>query len=177
MVTNQQRTDHRSTRRAWMRAVGCGTLAMGAGSWLSQLAEGALLTGDRPKRSCVLLWMNGGPSQTDTFDMKPDHSNGGPFKPVTSRTPGMHLCEHLPEIAKWTDRLAFIRSMETREGDHGRARQNLRTGYMPQASIQFPVFGSLVSHEYADRDADLPNYVSILPTGLFNPGVPAADRK
>jgi len=118
--------------------------------------------------------MNGGPSQTDTFDTKPGHLNNGPFQSIETATPGMNFGEHLPEISKWSNHLAVIRSMTTKEGDHGRARQNLRTGYSPQGPIQFPVFGSVVSHEFLDRPSHLPQYVSILPRGLFNPGVPAA---
>ena len=104
--------------------------------------------------------------------MKPEHEHGGPFQPIASRVPGISLCEHLPQIAQRMDRLAVIRSMSTREGDHGRARDNLRTGYFPQASIQFPVLGSLVSKEAGEQLRDLPNYVSILSRGLFGPGHP-----
>ncbi len=64
--------------------------------------------------------------------------------------------------------------MSTREGDHDRARDNLRTGYFPQASIQFPVLGSILAKEFVDRAGDLPNYVSIGPRGLFDPGMPPA---
>ena len=56
--------------------------------------------GARPKRSCILLWMNGGPSQTDTFDMKPGHEHGGPFQAIQSRVPDMRLSEHLPELVR-----------------------------------------------------------------------------
>jgi hypothetical protein len=174
MFANHGRAGREWTRRDWMSGIAGSGVAWSLGGWLSRLAVQAAESGASPKRSCILLWMNGGPSQTDTFDMKAGHAHGGPFQSIESRIPGMRLCEHLPQISQWTNRLALIRSMSTREGDHGRARQNLRTGYMPQGSIQFPVFGSVVSHEYAGRDADLPNYVSILPGGLFNPGVPAA---
>jgi hypothetical protein len=61
--------------------------------------------------------------------------------------------------------LALIRSMATREGDHGRATLHLRTGYLPQGGIDFPTFGSVVAHERGDADADLPGYVSIAPRG------------
>ena len=52
------------------------------------------------KRSCILLWMNGGPSQIDTFDLKPGHANGGPFKEIDTTAPGIHISEHLPKLAK-----------------------------------------------------------------------------
>lgn len=161
-------------RRHWLKAHAQAGLALSGGSWLSRLAAASETENVRPRRSCILLWMNGGPSQTDTFDLKPGHQNGGPFQAIATKTPGMTFGEHLPQIAQWSEQLAVIRSMSTREGDHGRARQNLRTGYAPQGPIQFPVFGSVVSHEYEHRESDLPNYVSILPRGLFNPGLPAA---
>jgi uncharacterized protein (DUF1501 family) len=64
-------------------------------------------------------------------------------------------------------RLAVIRSMCTREGDHGRATAHLRTGYLPQGAIRFPSLGALVSNELAAADADLPGYVSVMPQGAF----------
>ena len=156
----------RPTRRGWLQAAAGGMAGAGLAGWFGSLAS-AMSDPGRPKRSCILLWMNGGPSQTDTFDLKPGHEHGGPFRPIASRVPGIEVCEHLPGIAQWTDQLAIIRSMSTKEGDHGRARDNLRTGYFPQASIQFPVLGSLVSKEFVGQAGDLPNYVSIFPRGLF----------
>ena len=150
------------SRRNWLAATTGTVLGSSLGGWLRALAA-ATETADRPKRSCLLLWMNGGPSQTDTFDLKPGHAHGGPFKAIATRTPGVSISEHLPRIASWTNRLAIVRSMSTREGDHDRAALNLRTGYAPQGSIQFPVLGSLVSKEFERTTGDLPNYVSILP--------------
>jgi hypothetical protein len=106
--------------------------------------------------------------------MKSGHENGGPFKPIATSVPGISICEHLPGVAKWMDRLAIIRSMSTREGDHARAREHMRTGYLPQGPIQFPVLGSVVSNEHGAREAELPNYISILPRGLFRQGIPPA---
>lgn len=139
---------------------------------LRSLAEEASIT--KPKRSCLILWMGGGPSQTDTFDMKPGHAHGGPFKPIATSASGVQICEHLPETAKWMHTMSVVRSMSTREGDHGRATEDLRTGYRPQGPIQFPVLGSLVAHECGPQSGDLPNYVSILSRGLFRPGVAPA---
>jgi uncharacterized protein (DUF1501 family) len=161
------------SRRAWMRAGGATLLATHSVSWLGRLAAAMEGKQSRP-RACLLLWMNGGPSQTDTFDLKPGHANGGPFQPISTSVPGITVGEHLPEIAKWMDSLAVIRSMSTREGDHGRARDNLRTGYFPQGAIQFPVLGSLVSKERGPQTGELPNYVSVLPQGLFRGGIPPA---
>lgn len=161
------------TRRRWLQATSGSVAGAWLGGWFGSLAS-AMADSERSKRSCILLWMNGGPSQTDTFDMKLGHEHGGPFRSIATRAAGIQVCEHLPGIAQWTDRLAIIRSMSTKEGDHGRARDNLRTGYVPQASIQFPVLGSLISKESLGQAGDLPNYVSINSRGLFNPGMPPA---
>ncbi|WP_254508499.1 DUF1501 domain-containing protein [Anatilimnocola floriformis] len=119
------------------------------------------------KRSCILLWMAGGPSQLDTFDPKPKTDNGGPFQAISTNVPGLQICEHLPKLSRHADRLALIRSMQTKEGDHGRATTHLQTGYTPQGPIRFPALGSLVSKELAREQADLPAFASVTPQGNF----------
>lgn len=155
----------RFTRRRWLQqGLRCGALA-GAHPWLQLAAHAA---GDgRRKRSCILLWMAGGPSQLDTFDLKPSTENGGPFQEVATSVPGVRICEHLPKVARQMHRLALIRSVQNKEGDHGRATAHLQTGYLPQGPIRFPSLGSTVSHELGDLQADLPGFVSILPRGAF----------
>src|SRR5262249_41026635 len=124
-----------------------------------------------PKRrkSSIVPWMPGGPSQTDTFDPKPGHANGGEFKAIETAVPGILVSEHLPKLAKQMKDIAIVRSMTSKEGDHGRATYNLRTGYMPQGPVRYPTLGSLVSKELGSDDAELPNFVSIAPVRSFNP--------
>jgi uncharacterized protein (DUF1501 family) len=112
--------------------------------------------------------MAGGASQMDTFDLKPGHANGGPFKEIQTSAPGLKISEHLPNVAKFGDKMAVIRSMSTKEGDHVRALRLLRTGYPPQGSVNFPQLGALVAKEVADDKTDLPPFVSIgaSPTAL-----------
>ena len=114
--------------------------------------------------------MTGGPSQTDTFDPKPGHPNGGEFKAIETAVPGIVISEHLPKLAKQMKDMAIIRSMSTKEGDHGRATFNLRTGYQQTGPIRYPTLGSLVAKEIGSDDAELPNFVSIAPVRSFNPG-------
>ena len=113
--------------------------------------------------------MNGGPSQMDTFDLKPGTANGGPFKEIQTSAAGLKISEHLPKIAKFGDRMAVVRSMSTKEGDHERATFYLRTGYLPQGPVQYPTLGSLFSHELERPGAELPNFVSIAPYPFFSP--------
>jgi hypothetical protein len=113
--------------------------------------------------------MSGGPSQIDTFDPKPGHENGGPYKPIQTAVPGILLGEHLPKLAQQVKDLAIIRGMSTKEGDHTRATYNLRTGYQPQGPIRYPTLGSLVAKELEDTSAELPGFVSISPSRAINP--------
>src|SRR6185295_4066316 len=83
----------------------------------SSAARAAETAGRQP--SCILLWMTGGPSQLDTFDLKPGHKNGGPYKEIATAVPGIRISEHLPGIAKHAKEMAIIRSMSSKEGDHG----------------------------------------------------------
>lgn len=149
------------TRRSALK-LGAAGLSSG---WLASLAASAAENPDR-KRSCIVLWMAGGPAQTDTFDPKPGHANGGPFKPIETAAPGVRIGEHLPQVAKQAKHLAVVRSMATKEGDHGRATLHLRTGNLPQGAIDFPVLGSLVAKEKERAGSDLPGFVSIAPRGF-----------
>jgi hypothetical protein len=146
-----------------------GVLGCSASGWLEALAQD-VATQPRPKRSCILLWMSGGPSQLDTFDLKPGHANGGPFKPVATSVQGVRISEHLAKIAKFAEHMAIINSMTSKEGDHGRATYLLRTGYLPQGPIHYPSIGALVSKELGDEQSDLPNFVSVAPFRILNEG-------
>ncbi|MDA1192113.1 MAG: DUF1501 domain-containing protein [Candidatus Poribacteria bacterium] len=112
-------------------------------------------------KHCIILFMNGGPSQTDTFDPKPNHANGGPFKAIKTSAPDIMLGEHLPRLAEQAHHMTLLRSMETREGNHGRARYLMHTGYPPTNSVTHPTFPSILSSEVGDEDFDLPNAVAI----------------
>src|SRR5262249_51365168 len=150
------------SRRAWLKLAAAGVVGSSTSGWLGALADDAARHPQR-KRLCILLWMSGGPSQLDTFDLKPGHAHGGPFQPIATSVPGMQISEHFSQIAKHMDQLAIVRSLNSKEGDHGRATFLLRTGYVPQGSVQFPSLGALVSNELGDDNAELPNFVSIAP--------------
>ena len=155
-------------RRDWMRLVAAGVAGTPMSGWLQQLAAQTAMDVNR-RRSVILLWMSGGPSQLDTFDVKPDHSNGGPLKPIATSVPGMQICETMPKLARMMEYIVPIRSMSTKEGDHSRATYHLRTGYLPQGPVDYPTLGSLLSKELGAEDAELPNFVSIAPFRSFSP--------
>jgi hypothetical protein len=158
------------SRRDWLKLSAAGVVSSCVSGWFENLANAAAAFPARPKKSCILLWMNGGPSQLDTFDLKPGHKNGGPFKPIATRVTGIKISEHLPKIAKFTDHMAIFRSLHSKEGDHGRATFLLRTGYLPQGPIRYPSIGALLSKELGHEKSELPNFVSIAPFRVLNEG-------
>src|SRR5262245_38565887 len=108
------------SRRDWMKLAAAGVTGYSMSGWLGHLAAAAAPMKNR-NRACILLWMNGGPSQIDTFDLKPGHKNGGPFKPIQSAATGVQIGPHLENVAKQMKDLTIVRSMTTKEGDHTRA--------------------------------------------------------
>lgn len=112
-------------------------------------------------RQVVVLYMNGGASQFETVDPKPGTTNGGPTRAIGTRIPGVQVASTLPETAQRLDRIALLRSMSTREGNHERARYLLHTGYPPQPTVRHASLGAIVSHERGDAHADIPAYVAI----------------
>lgn len=153
------------SRRDWFQQsfrVGATASLVSGCSWLSNLA--CAETNSKAKaKHIVFLWLNGGPSTIDLWDLKPGHENGGPFREIQTQTAGLRFSEHLPKIANWSNDIAVIRSLTSREGDHGRARQYVHTGYTPQPAIFFPLLGSLMAQEFADDEAEIPEFVSIVP--------------
>jgi len=154
-----------TSRRTFLRGLSASLAGMSMTPWLPALAAAA----DAPKRRCILLWMTGGPSQLDTFDLKPGHANGGPFKPIATSAIGLQISEHLPRLAKCGEHLAVLRGLSTREGDHGRGTYLMRTGRSPDGVVRYPTLGSLMSKELADETVAFPGFVSVNPTPDFEP--------
>jgi hypothetical protein len=115
-------------------------------------------------KACILLWMDGGPSHLDTFDMKPDGPDGvrGEFKPVATSVPGIQISEHFPKFARLMHHAAILRGMTTAEGAHGRARYYMHTGYKEGSGVVVhPSLGAIVSAELGKPDFALPNFVAV----------------
>src|SRR6186997_632269 len=146
-------------RRNFLTATAAGISLSG---WLGRLAAAAP-EGNRPK-SCILLWMAGGPSHIDTFDPKPEAPADirGEFKAIETSVAGIRVSEHFPRFAQLMQHAAILRGMSTVESDHKLATYHLHTGYQNRAgAVSFPSLGALVARELGARDVSLPNFVCI----------------
>ena len=154
-------------RRTWLKSAAAGVCTVSASGWLPALAD-RVANDPKRRRHCIVLWMGGGPSQLDTFDLKPDHENGGEFKETKTNVPGLRFSEHLPQLAKQADKLAIVRSLSTKEGDHTRGTHLMQTGQPPMGAIKYPSMGSVLARELGDRSDALPNFISVSQGRLFS---------
>jgi uncharacterized protein (DUF1501 family) len=112
-------------------------------------------------KACILLWMAGGPSQFETLDPKPGAETQGPTRAIATSAPGIAIAEHWTRTATVMKEFSVIRSMTSREGNHGRATYLLHTSYPPSGGIVHPGMGSIVSSELGEPASDMPNFVAI----------------
>ena len=148
------------SRRTFFRNVAAGTGGLGILGFQDLMTLQAQEL-RRENKSCILLYMGGGPSQFETFDPKPGHANGGPTRAIDTSVAGIRIAEGWENTAQQMGDLAILRSMTNREGEHQRATYQMHTGYVPSGGVRYPSIGSLVANEIAPRDFDLPHFVSV----------------
>ncbi|HET6878741.1 MAG TPA: DUF1501 domain-containing protein [Pirellulales bacterium] len=146
-------------RRDFLRLISAAGGALGLTDVLSLRADELRRQGT----ACIVLWMQGGPSQFETFDPKPGHANGGETKAIATKITGVQFSDALPRLASIADRLAVVRSMTTREGEHQRATYLMHTAYLPMASVKYPAMGAVVARELPRPECELPSFVRIGP--------------
>jgi Protein of unknown function (DUF1501) len=150
------------TRRHFMRHMASASAFAGTALALGNTlrANGTAMTRDR--KSAILLWMGGGPSTIDLWDLKPGTPNGGAFKPIATKG-DMQISEFLPLMAQQMDKVSLVRSMSTREADHTRGRYYMHTGFVPSPNIEHPGYGSVVANQLADSrpELEIPPFVSV----------------
>ncbi|HEY1188018.1 MAG TPA: DUF1501 domain-containing protein [Gemmata sp.] len=150
------------TRRDVLKLAAAGVFAPSLSGWLPALAKAAPTGGTGRAKSCILLWMDGGPSHKDTWDLKPDSKGAGEFKPIKTAAPGVEISEHLPKVAGVMNHGLVVRGMTSPEGAHARAKYYMHTGFREgQGGVVYPSLGSIVSQEKGKTDSTVPNYVAI----------------
>lgn len=148
------------TRRDLLRLSGAGFAGLAATSLLHRIGLSAEQL-KREGRACIMVFLNGAPSQLETFDPKPGHENAGPTKAIQTAIPGVQFAEFWPRLAKLMQEISVVRSMHGKEAAHERGVYHLKTGRRLTGVRNFPHFGALVADKLGDPEAEIPNFVSI----------------
>ena len=158
------------SRREILRVGALGFLGLGMGDWFRLRALAARAGGGAARaKSCILIWLAGGPSHIDTFDPKPNASADvkGEFKPIATSVPGLSISEVFPNLAKVMDKVTLIRSMTSPESDHDRAAHHLMTGYRPSPALVYPGYGSVLAKTRESTRGMLPPFVAVPDAPIF----------
>jgi hypothetical protein len=156
------------TRREFLRVGGLGLAGLSAPELLRARASASTNRGKA--KSCIQLFMWGGPSQHETFDLKPHAPAGirGDFRPIATNVPGTRICEHLPRLARMADRCAILRSVTHTGVNHGTSAYHMLTGHVHFAPgtlrhpspNDFPGVGCAVAR-FGRQPVDVPPYVAL----------------
>ena len=146
-------------RRQLGRLTGAAGLSTLLGNLVAAAPADTSRSAGAPFKRCITLWMEGGPSQLDTFDPKPGSVNGGPLSAVSTSVPGMQLCETFGGLAKHANDLCLLRSIGSRQGEHQRATNLLHTGFERVPSFPRPSLGAYVA--YHSQNSEVPRYVTL----------------
>ncbi|MFK7734738.1 MAG: DUF1501 domain-containing protein [Pirellulaceae bacterium] len=165
-------------RRDFVRVGGISALGLGLGNYFRMQrasAAGPQQRGPKTKaKSCILIWLDGGPSHIETFDPKPEAPEEvrGPLQSIATNLAGVRLNECMERTAQIMDKLAVVRSMTSPLGEHNFGTHYLMTGYKPTPALEYPSFGSTLAHFRSDDAwAENQNSERDLPTNFLPPNV------
>lgn len=156
-------TSRLNSRRSFLHLGGLLPLGMGLVPWLSRGDAIATTTSKAAAKSCILLWLDGGPSHLEMWDPKTDAPSEvrGPFGSIATSIPGVHFSENLRQLSSLAHRMTIIRSMTSPLGEHGLANNYMLTGYQPSPSLEYPSIGSIVAQQRKSNRLSMPSYIGI----------------
>ncbi len=149
----------RFTRRSLVKS----SAVAAGGIWLTQLAERLAIAGEKSAqpKSLLMIWLQGGPSQLETFDPHAGTLAGGEVKAISTSLKGIELADTLPATAEQLHHVCLVRSVISKEGDHERATYHLKTGWRPDPTVIHPSIGSVLCHQ-SPNNIEIPRHISIL---------------
>lgn len=161
---NATRTCDGVSRRNFLRIGGLAFGGLSLGGWAR--AHGNESSAARPRKGVIQIWLAGGPSHIDMYDLKPSApaEYRGEFRPIPTNVPGIQISEHLPLQAQLMDKLAIVRSVYHTNAGHGMGSQWMLTGWQPTIEVNnniYPACGSVVARLRGANDPDLPAYVNL----------------
>jgi hypothetical protein len=155
-----QPEDHQWSRRQWLGAAAGSLGACGLGSLTHPLFAEQMKQNDK---QVLFVWIDGGMSQFESWDPKPNTRFGGPFRAIPTSLPGIHLSELLPQTAKQMQHLAVVRSLHTQDNSHSAGVPRILRGDPKNRGVTYPYFGSAVAKLLGPGESKLPPYVWIKP--------------
>jgi len=168
--------EHRLSRRKLLGSAAAGALgasvlggaggSLGLGNLLQAAESGAI---KQKNKQVLFVWIDGGMSQFESWDPKPNSEFGGPFRPIDTSVPGIQVSELMPQTARQMHHLSIVRSMCTKDNAHSSGVARIQRGDPKNRGVVYPFFGSAVAKLVGQGPSGLPPYVSIKPgSGGFN---------
>ena len=156
-----QSLEHQISRRSMLAGMlGGATATMG----MSRVVHPAVAKQLHSSQKRVLIFfLSGGSSQLETWDPKPGTDTGGPFRAIPTSVPGIHISELMPYSARQMHRLALVRSINTRENEHGKGKYFMETGREDTPALRYPALGSVAAKLLNPEKAALPGYIHVRP--------------
>ncbi len=157
--------EHSINRRAFLDSTITGSIG-------SAMGLGGILTGSRTiadqvkagHKQVLNIFLHGGVSQLESWDPKPNTDTGGPFRAIPTSVPGIHICELLPHTAKQMHRLSIVRSINTKNNNHGRGVIEMTTGHKQTLGTDFPHLGAVASKSLTPETFPLPGHILVRQT-------------
>lgn len=155
--------EHAISRRRVLGAMSGAAAGVGLGG-LGGLLEPAVAEElKRNDKQVLMVWLDGGMSQLESWDPKPDTPYGGPFRAIPTSVPGVHVSELMPRIAQQMHNLAVVRSMKTEDPNHSSGVPKILRGHPKNRGVTYPYFGSAVAKLLGPTESGLPPYVWVKP--------------
>jgi hypothetical protein len=153
--------EHRLSRRQWLgTAAGAAAGALGLGPLLQPALAEALR---KKQKQVLMVWLDGGISQLESWDPKPGTQFGGPFRAIPTSVPGIHVSELLPRTAKQMHHLALVRSLCTKDDSHSAGVARIQRGDPKNRGVNYPYLGSAIARLLGPGDSGLPPYIWVKP--------------
>jgi hypothetical protein len=152
--------EHRHSRRDWLGGVSSAVAVGGLGGFVSPEVAAAL---DARDKQVLFVWIDGGMSQYESWDPKPNTTFGGPFRSIATAIPGVHFSELMPQTAQVAQHLALVRNLCTQDNSHSAGVPRIQRGDPKNRGVTYPFFGSAVAKLLGPGKSGLPPYVSIKP--------------
>ncbi len=154
--------EHALDRRRFLGTLAAGAAAFAADMTALDVLKNPAVAADlkRKGKHVILLWLAGGSSQLETWDPKPGTPTGGPFRSIPTTVPGIHISELMPKMAARMDRTCIIRSLNTKNGDHGGGARLMMQGRRDDPSVRYPDLGAVLARELGQAHSRVPDYVT-----------------